>query len=179
MLGPLSIVDVLFLATIILLVFNGLRNGFVFSLVNLFSLPVAAVVSLVFGPAFTALLTQNGLALNPLVSYIILFLIAVVVIHLVATAIRGTVKRIPLVSSGDALLGGVVGFVEAWALWVIFLLVLAHFLSLVNQSQVQQLGFHIDTFRSWQQFYNDAVSNSLFARVNGWFIKVVPVVPSL
>ena len=50
MLGPLSIVDILFLATIILLVFNGLRNGFVFSLVNLLSLPVAAVVSLTFGP---------------------------------------------------------------------------------------------------------------------------------
>jgi hypothetical protein len=88
-------------------------------------------------------------------------------------------KRIPLVSSGDSLLGGVVGFVEAWALWVVLLLVLGHFLSVVDQAQIQQLGFHVDTFHSWQQFYDDAVSNSLFARVNGWFVKVVPIVPTL
>ena len=95
MIGSLSIVDILFLVTIILLVFNGLRNGFVFSLVNLLSLPVAAVVALTFGPSLTTTLAQNGLTVNPLVSYIVLFLIAVVVIHLVATAVRGTVKGIP------------------------------------------------------------------------------------
>jgi hypothetical protein len=116
---------------------------------------------------------------NPLVSYIVLFLLAVVVIHGIAGAVRGTVKSIPVISSGDALLGGVVGFVEAWALWVVFLLVLGHFLSAVDQGQVQQLGFHLDTFNSWQRFYNDAISNSLFARVNGWFVKVVPLVPVL
>jgi uncharacterized membrane protein required for colicin V production len=177
--GSFSLVDILFLVTVVLLVFNGLRNGFVFSLVSLLSLPVAAVVSLVFGPGLTAWLTQNGMQVNPLVAYIVLFFVAAMVIHLVATAVRGTVKRLPLISSGDALLGGVIGFVEAWALWVIFLLVLGHFLSVVDQGQIQQLGFHVDTFHSWQQFYNDAVSNSLFARVNGWFIKVVPLVPAL
>lgn len=176
--GSLSIVDVLFLVTIVLLVLNGLRNGFIFSLVNLLSLPVAAMVALVFGPGLTAALAKNGLAINPLVSYILLFLVAVLVIHAIAGSVRGTVKRIPIVSSGDALLGGVVGFVEAWALWVVFLLILGHFLSVVDQSQIQQLGFHVDTFKSWQQFYNDAVSNSLFARVNGWLIKIVPLVPA-
>lgn len=179
MIGSLSIVDALFLVTIILLVFNGLRNGFVFSLVNLLSLPVAAGVALVFGPSFATLLGKNGVEINPLVSYIILFAVAVIVIHIVARAVRGTIKRIPLVSSGDALLGGVVGFVEAWALWVAFLLILGHFLSVVDQAQIQQLGIKITAFHSWQQFYNDAVSNSLFARVNGWFIKVVPMVPAL
>ncbi|HEY0754667.1 MAG TPA: CvpA family protein [Ktedonobacteraceae bacterium] len=177
--GSLSIVDVLFLVTIVLLVLSGFRNGFVFSLINLLSLPVAAVAALVFGPTLTALLARNGLAINPLISYIILFLVAVVVIHMVATAVRGTIKSIPLLGSGDALLGGVIGFVEAWALWVVFLLVLGHFLNLVDQNQIQQLGFHVDTFHGWQQFYNDAVSNSLFARVNGWFIRVVPMVPSV
>ncbi|HEY3993832.1 MAG TPA: CvpA family protein [Ktedonobacteraceae bacterium] len=177
--GSLSIVDILFVVTVILLVLSGFRNGFVFSLVNLISLPVAAVVSLVFGPSLTAWLARHGLEINPLVSYILLFLLAVIVIHLVATSVRGTVRSIPLISTGDALLGGVVGFVEAWALWVVFLLVLGHFLSLVDQGQIQQLGFDINTFHSWQQFYNDAVSNSLFARVNGWFVKVVPLVPAL
>jgi uncharacterized membrane protein required for colicin V production len=177
--GSLSVVDILFVVTVILLVLSGLRNGFVFSLINLISLPAAAVVSLTFGPSLTAWLAGNGLAVNPLVSYILLFLLVVLLIHIVASAVRGTVKRIPLVSTGDALLGGVVGFVEAWALWVVFLLVLGHFLSLVDQGQIQQLGVHVDTFHSWQQFYNDAVSNSLFARVNGWFVKSVPLVPAL
>lgn len=179
MLGSISIVDVLFVITIVVLVLNGLRNGFVFSLVNLLSLPVAAAVSYVFGPSLTALLAKNGLVVNPLISYVALFVVAVIIIHLIATAVRGTMKRIPLVSSGDSLLGGVVGFVEAWALWVVLLLVLGHFLSVVDQAQIQQLGFHVDTFHSWQQFYDDAVSNSLFARVNGWFVKVVPIVPTL
>lgn len=179
MLGSLSIVDVLFLVTIVLLVLSGVRNGFVFSLINLISLPVAAVVALTFGPSLTGLLAGNGVVVNPLVSYIVLFLLAVVVIHGIAGAVRGTIKRIPVISSGDALLGGVVGFVEAWALWVAFLLVLGHFLSVVDQGQVQQLGFHVDTFNSWQKFYNDAIANSLFARVNGWFVKVVPLVPAL
>ncbi|HEX7736269.1 MAG TPA: CvpA family protein [Ktedonobacteraceae bacterium] len=174
MLGSLSVVDVLFLATIILLVFNGLRNGFVFSLANLLSLPAAAIAAAVFGPSLTA-----KLGINPLVSYILIFLVAVVVIHIVARAVRGTAKKIPLISSGDALLGGVVGFIEAWALWVAFLLILGHFLNVVDHSQIQQMGIHIDTFQSWQKFYNDTVSNSLFARVNGWFIKAVPLVPAL
>ena len=177
--GSLSLVDILFVVTVILLVLSGLRNGFVFSLVNLISLPVAAVVSLVFGPSLTAWLAGSGLVVNPIFSYILLFLLAVIVIHFVATSVRGTVKRIPLVSTGDALLGGVVGFVEAWALWVVFLLVLGHFLNVVDQGQIQQLGFHVNTFQSWQQFYNDAISNSLFARVNGWFVKVVPLAPAL
>lgn len=179
MIGPLSIVDALFVVTIVLLVLNGLRNGFVFSLVNLFSLPVAAGVAVIFGPSLAEALAKNGLVVNPLLSYIILFVIAVMVIHIIARSVRGTVKRIPIISSGDALLGGVVGFVEAWALWVVFLLVLGHFLSVADQTQIQQLGFHVDTFKSWQQFYNDAVSNSLFAHVNSWFIKVVPLVPTL
>jgi len=179
MLGSLSIVDLLFLLTIILLVWNGLRNGFVFSLVNLLSLPVAAGVAVVFGPTLTATLATNGLGVNPLFSFILLFLVAVVVIHVIARAVRRTIKKIPLISSGDTLLGGVVGFVEAWALWVVFLLILGHFLSVVNNGQIQQLGFQVETFRGWQQFYNDAVSHSLFARVNGWFIKVVPLAPAL
>src|SRR5258707_291883 len=142
----LDVVDILFLVTVVLLVFNGLRNGFVFSLVNLISLPVAAVVALVFGPSLTALLGNNRLSSIPLGSYLGLFL------------------------------GAVVGFVEAWALWVVLLLVLGHFLNMVNQAQIQQLGFHVSTFQTWQQFYNDAIGHSLFARVNGWFIQVVPVV---
>jgi uncharacterized membrane protein required for colicin V production len=175
MLGSLSLVDLLFLVTIVLLVFNGLRNGLVFSLLSLLSLPIAFVVAWLFGPKLTNLLAANNLNATPLISYVVLFFGTVLIVHILATALRGTVKRIPLVSFADALLGGVVGFVEAWALWVILLLVLGHFLQDVGQ--VQALGVDVSLFHSWQQFYNDAVSNSLFARVNSFMISKVPLIP--
>lgn len=176
MLGSLSLVDVFFLVTIALLVFNGLRNGFIFSLVSLLSLPIAFAVAWIFGPQLTNLLAANNLPSTPLISYIVLFFGAVLVIHILATVVRGTVKKIPLVGMGDTLLGGVVGFVEAWLLWVILLLILHNFLQ--DVSQVQKLGLNPPMFQSWQQFYNDAVSHSLFAQVNGFIISTVPLIPT-
>ena len=123
MLGSLSLVDLLFLVTIVLLVFNGLRNGFVFSLVNLISLPAALVVAWIFGPRLTDLLAGNDLPATPLISYIVLFFGTVLVIHILATGLRG-VKKLPVIGFADTLMGGVVGFVEAWLLWLIFLLIL-------------------------------------------------------
>lgn len=174
MLGSLSLVDVLFLVTIVLLVFNGLRNGFVFSLINLLSLPIAFVIAWLFGPRLTNLLSANNLSATPLISYLVLFFGSVLVIHILATAVRGTVKKIPLIGFGDTVLGAAVGFVEAWLLWVVLLLVLHNFLQ--DVSQVQQLGINSSLFQSWQQFYNDAVTNSLFARVNSFIVSTVPVI---
>jgi len=174
MLGPLSLVDLLFLVTIVLLVFNGLRNGFVFSLVNLLSLPIAFVVAWLFGPKLTNLLAANNLNATPIISYIVLFFGSVLVVHILATAIRGTIKRIPLVGLGDTALGALIGFVEAWLLWVALLFVLHSFLQ--DVSQVSSLGINTSQFQSWQQFYNDAVSNSLFARVNSFIISTVPLI---
>lgn len=163
MLGSLSLVDLLFLVTIVLLVFNGLRNGFVFSLINLISLPVALVVALLFGPRLTNLLAGNDLSATPLISYIVLFFGSVLVIHILATALRG-VKKLPVIGFADTLLGGVVGFVEAWLLWVVLLLVLHGFLQ--NVDQVHSLGITTSQLDSWQNFYDTAITNSLFARVN-------------
>jgi uncharacterized membrane protein required for colicin V production len=175
MLGSLSLVDLLFLVTIVLLVFNGLRNGLVFSLLSLLSLPIAFVVAWLFGPKLTNLLAANNLNATPLISYVVLFFGTVLIVHILATALRGTVKRIPLIGLANTLLGGVVGFIEAWLLWVILLLVLSHFLQ--DVSQVQALGVDTSLFHSWQQFYNEAVSNSLFARVNSFIISTVPLIP--
>lgn len=176
MLGSLSLVDLLFLVTIILLVFNGLRNGLVFSLLNLLSLPIAFAVAWVFGPKLTNMLAANNLNATPLISYIVLFFGTVLIIHILATLLRGTVKRIPLVGFANTLLGGVVGFVEAWLLWVILLLILGHFLQ--DTGQIQALGINPSLFHSWQQFYDDAISNSLFARVNSFIISTVPLIPT-
>lgn len=169
----MSLVDILFVVTIALLVFNGLRNGFVFSLVNLLSLPIAFGVAWLFGPRFTQILASANLPSNPLLAYIVLFFGTVLIIHVLASSLR-VVRKLPVIGAVDTLLGGVVGFVEAWLLWVVFLLVLHNFLQ--DTSQVQQLGISTSLFHSWQQFYDDAVSNSLFAKVNGVIIQTVPLI---
>lgn len=175
MLGSISLVDILFLITIVLLVFNGLRNGLIFSLVSLLSIPIAIVVAWLFGSQLTNLLAANHLPSTPLISYIVIFFGTVLVIHILATIVRGTIKKIPLVGAGDTILGGVVGFVEAWLLWVFLLLFLQNFLQ--DVSQVQKLGIDPTMFQSWQQFYDQAVSHSLFASVNGFIIKTIPLIP--
>ena len=56
MIGPLNWIDLLFLVTIVLLIFNGFRNGAVFSLINLLSIPIAIGVAYFFGKPFALFL---------------------------------------------------------------------------------------------------------------------------
>jgi len=169
MLGSISLVDVLFVITIVLLVFNGFRNGFVFSLVNLISLPLAFFIAWLFGPPLTQALASNNLGAVPVIAYLLLFFGTVLIVHILATLLRGVIKKIPLVSSADTLLGGLVGFVEAWLLWVVILLVLYNFL--LHTSQIS--GVTNAQFSGWQDFYNSAVTNSLFAKVNSFIIGTI------
>lgn len=168
----ISLVDLLFIVTTGLLIFNGLRNGFIFSLVNLISLPLALGVAYVFGANLTALLAANNLPSTPVIAYLVLFFGTVLIVHIVATIVRGVIKKIPLVGFGDTLLGGVVGFVESWLLWVVLLLVLGNFLQNVNNLP---FGIANTQFSSWQTFYNDAITGSLFAKVNNFIIHTVPL----
>ena len=178
-----NVVDILFLITVILLVLNGIRNGAVFSLLSLLTIPLALAAVFYLGPQFTSYLAGTGFSATPLISYIILFFLAVVILHFLASFIRGLVKSIPLVKQGDAVLGGVVGFVEAWLLWLILLIVLGSFLhtlqgsvgSLQNAASiVPGTTIHVAQLQQWHDFYNQAVSHSLFSRVNGWFIHTLP-----
>ncbi len=171
----LSLIDILFLVTVALLVFNGFSNGAITSLVNLLSIPVGFVVAYLFGPRFTLLLAANGLPATPLIAYIILFFGAVLVLHIVGTVVRGVLQRVPLVGFGDRLLGALIGFVEAWLLWVVLLLVLHNFLLDINNvNSISHSVVNTSQFNSWQQFYNDAVTNSLFARVNSFIVGKLP-----
>ncbi|GAC1364079.1 MAG: hypothetical protein NVS2B12_38400 [Ktedonobacteraceae bacterium] len=180
----LGLVDILFLITVVLLVFNGLRNGAIFSLVSLIGLPIGLGVAYYYGPQFTRLLAQNGLPATPLISYIILFFGSVFIVHIVGNMIRSVVKRIPLISQGDTLLGGAIGFVEAWLLWLFLLMLLGVFLgsvqTTINQGThiVPGLNVQVTQFQSWHDFYNQAVNNSLFARVNSLFVKALPTLPA-
>ena len=172
---PLSLIDILFLVTVVLLVFNGFSNGAVASVVNLLSIPVGFVVAYMFGPRFTLLLAANGLSSTPLIAYIVLFFGAVLVLHIIGTTVRGIVQRVPLIGFGDRLLGALVGFVEAWLLWVVLLLVLHNFLLDINNVNSVSYGVvNTSQFNSWQQFYNDTVTNSLFASVNSFIVSKIP-----
>ena len=174
-------VDILFLVTVILLVFNGFRNGFVFSLINLISIPLGIAAALYFGPGLTSQLAGNNLPATPLISYIVLFFGVVLVLHLVGTSLRGTLKRIPVIGCGDELLGGVVGFVEAWLIWLILLILLGNFLATVQQGThvISGVNIQVPQLQSWHNFYNQTVTDSLFAHVNSFFVKQLPNVPHL
>ncbi len=87
-------------------------------------------------------------------------------------------------SLGNSLIGGVIGFVEAWLLWLIVLLVLGNFLHSIQAtihtgSQVPGRNITVQQYQAWRDTYNQAVHNSLFARVNGIFIKELPALPHL
>ena len=172
---PLSLIDILFLVTVVLLVLNGFSNGAIASVVNLLSIPVGFVVAYMFGPRFTLLLAANGLPETPLIAYIVLFFGAALVLHIIGTVVRGVVQRVPLIGFGDRLLGALVGFVEAWLLWVVLLLVLRNFLLDINNVNSVSSGVvNTSQFSSWQQFYNNAVTNSLFASVNSFIVIRLP-----
>lgn len=184
----LSLIDILFLITVALLVFNGLRNGAVFSLINLLSIPVAFGVAYYYGPRFTALLVANGLPATPLISYAILFFGVVLILHIVATTVRGFIQKIPVIGFGDALLGGIIGFGEAWLLWLVLLIALGTFLATLQTSAnaIQQsasiipgVKISFDQLKSWHDFYNQAVTNSLFAKVNSIFNQNLHGLPKL
>ncbi len=185
MIGPFNWIDFLFLLTIALLVFNGLRNGAVFSVLNLLAIPIAIGIALFFGQPFTLFLASNNLSVSPFIAYIILFFGSVLVLHIISTMLRGVLRSIPILGLGDVLIGGLIGFIEAWLLWVIILLVLGNFLHSIQdaiqagRNVVPGLNITVDQYQSWHDAYNQAVTNSFFARVNGFFIKALPAVPNI
>ena len=166
MLGSLSTIDILFLATVILLVLNGFSNGAIASIVNLLSIPIAFAVAYLFGPQFTALLSANNLPATPLISYVVLFIGTVVILHIIGTTAR-SVMKIPLVGLANRLAGGFIGFIEAWLLWAVLLFVLGTFLQ--DKSHLP-VAISTAQFSSWQTFYLTATQHSLFAQVNSFIV---------
>jgi uncharacterized membrane protein required for colicin V production len=179
----LSLIDILFLVTVVLLVFNGFRSGAVLSLVGLIGLPIGLGVAYYYGPQLTSLLAANGLPATPLISYIVLLFGCVFIVHIIGNMIRGVVRSIPLISQADTVLGGAIGFVEAWLLWVFLLMILGVFLgttqATINQGThlVPGLNVQVAQFQGWHDFYNQALTNSLFAKVNSFFVKELPTLP--
>jgi len=185
MIGPLNWIDLLFIATIVLLIFNGFRNGAVFSLVNLLSIPIAIGVAYFFGKPFALFFAKNGLLISPLISYLVLFFVTILVIQIVGTSMRGVVKHTPVIGCGDSLLGGFVGFFEAWLMWLIVLFIVGKFLTDIQttiqtgKQLVPGLNITVQQYQAWHDTYNQALHNSLFARLNSFFIKELPALPRL
>jgi uncharacterized membrane protein required for colicin V production len=178
-------IDIAFLVTVALLVLNGLKNGALFSLVHLIGIPIGFAVAYFLGPQFTVMLASAGLPMTPILAYIILFFGAVLILHILGTVLHGVVKNVPLISQGDALLGGVIGFIEAWLIWLLVLSMLGAFLHNVQaaveagQTLFQGIDFknlNLGDFQKWHDAYNEAVTTSLFAKVNGYFITVLPAI---
>ena len=172
MLGSFSWIDILFIATVILLVLNGFSNGAIASIVNLLSIPIAFAVAYYFGPQFTALLSANNLQATPLISYVVLFIGTVIILHIIGTMVR-VVLKIPLVSMANRLAGGFIGFIEAWLLWAVLLFVLGTFLQNIHNFP---LSISTAQFGGWQSFYIAATQHSLFAQVNSFIVPHINIV---
>jgi uncharacterized membrane protein required for colicin V production len=184
----MNIIDILFLVTVVLLVLHGLRYGALHSLISLLTLPIAFAVAYNLGPNFAISLASSGLKVTPLVSYAILFIGTILVLHVLGGFLRNIVKVLPLFGPFDALLGGVIGFVEAWLIWFILLMVFGTFLyniqtgtnAFPNVDLSQFIQHYKDwNIPSWYQVYNDTVTHSLFAQVNDFFARTIPFIPQL
>ena len=171
----IGLINILFLVTVVLLVFNGFRNGAVLALIHLLSIPIAAGVAYFYGPRFTVLLAMNGLSATPMIAYLVIFFGAVLVCHILGTIVGGFVRHLPIIGFVDGIIGGALGVVEAWLLWVVFLFILGSFLT--HAQSTMSTGAMIDPnlsapqLQSWLDFYKQAVNNSLFAQVNSFFLK--------
>jgi uncharacterized membrane protein required for colicin V production len=177
-----SWVDILFAITVVLLVIQGWRSGLILSVINLIALPIGWWVAVAYGPQFTSILAANGLPSTPIIAYGVLFIGTIIIIHLVASAINGVVRKIPIVGGLNTLAGGIVGFVEAWIIWLILLIILGNFLHgaqdaiQAGSQTIPGLNLKIDQLQTWHDFYNQAISNSLFANVNSFFVKQLPTI---
>ena len=181
----LTIVDILFLVTVVLLVFNGLRNGALFSLISLLALPIGLAVTYFLGPRFIILLASSALPATPLVAYAVLFIGTILILHILGNLLRRVLKVIPLFGAFDTLLGGVLGLVEAWLIWLILLIVLGTFLNDIQTGVNAFPGVDLSQFvghyqnwhiQDWYTFYDTAVNHSLFTQVNNFLGTIIPIV---
>jgi uncharacterized membrane protein required for colicin V production len=181
----LNIVDILFVVTVVLLVLHGFRNGALFSLISLLALPIGFAVAYFFGPSFILLLASSGLPAVPLIAYAALFIGTILVLHIVGNFLVHVLNIIPGFVPVNKLLGGVIGFVEAWLIWLILLIVFGTFLNDLQAGTNAFPGVDLTQFvthfkdwhvQNWYTFYNDAVNHSLFTRVNDFFGKIIPTV---
>ncbi len=183
----LNWIDIAFLITVALLVLNGLKNGLLFSLVHLLAIPIGFAVAYFVGPQFTLMLASSGFTVTPLLAYAILFFGSILILHILGSLLRGIVKHVPLIGQADALLGGVVGFIEAWLIWLILFSMLGTFLhnaqmaieagqTIFQGIDLRASGLKLGDFQQWHDAYNQAVTSSLFAKVNGFFITTLPAI---
>lgn len=182
----IDLIDILFLVTAVLLVLSGYRNGAVFSLIMVPSVPLGFALAGAVGPRFTALLAMWWQPAAPFIAYNVLFFGTIIVFSLIATTVQRFVRKLPVaINRGDAILGGVIGFAEAWLMWVFLLTSLGTYLAGLQmgiQSGIHVIpGVNIQVvqLQVWHDFYNYNVTNSLFAHVNGSFVKTLPNLPRL
>jgi hypothetical protein len=133
-------------------------------LIHLVTLPVAFAGAALFGPSLTGLFAAHHLLANPLIAYVVLFFGIALVLHVIGSSVRRVLHAVPFIGAG-------LGFVEAWLLWVVLLTVLHGFL----QGTHTIPGIGPSLFQSWQQTYDSAVSQSLFAHVNSAFVHTLHV----
>src|SRR5215813_13081997 len=89
--------------------------------------------------------------------------------NMIATLVQRFIRKLPAaVNRGDSILGGMIGFAEAWLMWVFLLTSLGTFVAGI-QTGIQPgihvipgLNIQLVQLQAWHDFYNYNVTNSIF-----------------
>jgi uncharacterized membrane protein required for colicin V production len=163
--------DIIVAIVLVFSIWHGWRTGFMVGLFNLLSIPLGIVVAYFFAQGIAA-----ATHTSPTLMYIIVFFATVIGVHIVGSLLRRTLRsKVPLAKGTDSLLGAIVSGAKAWVLLVLFLVVWG---SLLNSSTIQQVACATtavtntaaDTLSNWQGDYNHAVGHSVFAQVNSFVV---------
>jgi uncharacterized membrane protein required for colicin V production len=163
--------DIVAAIVLFISIWHGWRSGLLVGLFNLLSIPLGIVAAYFLAPRVAA---ATNISLTYM--YAIIFFVTVIAVHIVGNVLRkGMRKRVKIAADTDALLGAIVGGAKAWILLVLFLVIwgnalnssavrtIACGLAPVNNSVASNLG-------NWETEYNQTVSKSLFAYVNGFIV---------
>jgi len=156
------LLDILVGITLVLSTIHGWRVGAVASLINLLGIPIGLGVSWYWGPALTGTFARLGFPVPVLFAYALLFFGVIAVLHVIAQFLRGTIHSFFVFAFADEAIGAVVGFVKAWILWLLFLVLWGSVLALPLHTP----GLRTLDATRWKQDYNHIVATSTFAQIN-------------
>jgi uncharacterized membrane protein required for colicin V production len=156
------LLDILVLITLVIGVVHGWRVGALVSLVGLLSIPIGLGAAWYWGPALTTEFAGLGFPAPLILAYAALFFGVIIVLHLLAEVLRGVIHSFFVFAFADEAIGAVVGLVEVWLLWLLFLVLWGSVLTL----PLRVPGWHASDALRWERNYNSIVTTSTFAQLN-------------
>ena len=133
------VIDILILSALVIPTVRGFRRGFVKSVLHFCRYLIAFALALVLARFFSE-------TLSPIVAFVSFFLIALLLLPVLSTVLRGVFGRIPVVKQADRLLGLALGFLIGLLIAWLLTFVICALLDLagVDPSQFAEISFFRD-----------------------------------